>query len=51
MDKIIFIDANIFLEVALGDKKTKECKKLLNNVNDGQSQAYTSDFIIYSCLF
>ena len=50
MDKIIFIDANIFLEIILGDKKSENCKKLLSAVNTGQYQAYTSDFIIYSCL-
>ncbi len=50
MGKIIFIDANIFLEIALGDKKSENCKKLLTEVNEGQFLAYTSDFIIYSCL-
>ena len=50
MDKIIFIDANIFLEIALGDRKSESCKKLLTDVSSGQFQAYTSDFIIYSCL-
>lgn len=50
MAQIIFIDANIFLEIALGDKKSESCKKLLTDVNEGQFLAYTSDFIIYSCL-
>ncbi|MEK6922101.1 MAG: type II toxin-antitoxin system VapC family toxin [Nanoarchaeota archaeon] len=50
MDKMIFIDANIFLEIALGDKKSESCKKLLTEVHNGQFRAYTSDFIIYSCL-
>lgn len=47
---MIFIDANIFLEIALGDKKSEDCKKLFTDVNTGEFQAYTSDFIIYSCL-
>ena len=47
---MIFIDANIFLEIALGDKKSESCKKLLTEVHNGQFRAYTSDFIIYSCL-
>lgn len=47
---MIFIDANIFLEIALGDKKSESCRKLLTEVNDGQFHACTSDFIVYSCL-
>lgn len=50
MAQMIFIDANIFLEIALSDKKSENCKRLLSDVNNGQFQAYTSDFIIYSCL-
>lgn len=50
MAQMIFIDANIFLEIALGDKKSENCKKLLTEVNNGQFLAHTSDFIIYSCL-
>ncbi|MBI5073128.1 type II toxin-antitoxin system VapC family toxin [Candidatus Woesearchaeota archaeon] len=50
MDKIIFLDANIFLEVALRDKKSENCKKLLLDINNGDYHGYTSDFIVYACL-
>jgi len=45
-----FVDANIFLEVALGDKNSISCKELLNNIQTGKVKAVTSDFIIYTCL-
>ncbi len=50
MVQVVFLDANIFLEIALNDKKSEECKKLLDEVLRGKIKAYTSDFIVYSCL-
>lgn len=50
MGQIVFLDANIFLEIALNDKKSEDCKKLLHEVMQGEIKAYTSDFIVYSCL-
>ncbi len=50
MDQVVFLDANIFLEIALNDKKSEDCKKLLDEVMRGKIKAYTSDFIVYSCL-
>ena len=50
MDKIVFIDANIFLEIALGDINSEKCSVLLNKIMRGEIKAYTSDFIVYACL-
>lgn len=48
--ELVFIDANIFLEVLLQDKKNEECKKFLSRVVSGEVQAITSDFIVYTCM-
>ena len=45
----IFIDANIFLEIFLQDIKSEECKSFLKSLNEGK-EAFTSDFIVYSCI-
>ena len=50
MDEIVFVDANIFLEIALQDKRNEECKKFIKQIIDNKLKAYTSDFIIYICL-
>ena len=47
---MIFVDANIFLEVALDDVRSKECKTLFSHIHKGQVQGITSDFIVYTCL-
>jgi predicted nucleic acid-binding protein len=41
-----FIDANIFLEVLLKQKRTKECKAYLKRVETRQLTALTTDFIV-----
>ena len=46
----MFIDANIFLEVQLGQHRSQECKDFLNKVDAGDVQAFTSDFIIDSIV-
>jgi predicted nucleic acid-binding protein len=50
MDKIVFVDANAFLEIALQDKKSEECKDFFKKILANQIKAYSSDFIIYTCL-
>ena len=50
MDKIIFVDANIFLEVILKDKNADRCKSLLRKIKNNEIKALTSDFLIYACL-
>ena len=52
MDKreVVFIDANIFLEVILKDEKNESCKNYLNKIKNNEVMAITSDFIIYTCL-
>jgi len=50
MDQIVFIDANIFLEIILKDKKNEECKKFLKRIIDGEILGITSDFIVFTCL-
>jgi predicted nucleic acid-binding protein len=41
----MLIDANIFLEVLLGQKKSKECMKVLEEIKNGK-EAYISTFTI-----
>lgn len=45
-----FIDANIFLEVQLGDKRKEECIKFFRRLQEGEVTATISDFIIYTSL-
>lgn len=40
------VDANIFLEVLLGQKRADECKLYLKRVSDGETEACTTDFIV-----
>lgn len=46
----MFIDANIFLEIALKDKNWEKCVKFINDAVINNRSLCTSDFIIYSCL-
>jgi len=46
----MFIDANIFLEIALKDEKSQDCQKFIKDAIKKKSLYYTSDFIVYSCL-
>ena len=50
MGEEIFIDANIFLEIFLKDKRAEECKALLRTLQEQERNAVTTDFIIYSCI-
>src|SRR3989344_8767275 len=50
LNKMIFVDANIFLELMLEDKRSKECKAFFEKLKNKEVEARTSDFIIYSCL-
>lgn len=50
MDEVVFLDANIFLEVLLRDANHQACRELFNAILAGEVQACTSDFILYSCL-
>jgi|GEM_PF-917640 predicted nucleic acid-binding protein len=50
MGEEIFIDANIFLEIFLKDSKSEECKTFLKSLKEKNTQAITTDFIIYSCI-
>ncbi len=49
-EEIVFIDANIFLELILNDKKADICEIFLRKVENGEITAETSDFILYTCL-
>ncbi len=44
----LLVDANIFLELELGQSKSAECKTLLSNVASGKLRAATTDFILDS---
>lgn len=47
---MIFLDANIFLEVQLNDNRSEECKDLFYKILKKDMKAVTSDFIAYTCL-
>ena len=47
---MFFVDANIFLEIALGDERKEECKEILSKVEKNLLRVVTSDFILYACL-
>ena len=49
MGKEIFIDANIFLEIFLDHSNADLCEKFLKSLQE-EDKAFTSDFLIYSCL-
>ncbi len=46
----MFIDANIFLEVQLGQSRSKECEDFLSKLEAGDLRAFTSDFVIDSMV-
>lgn len=50
MDSVVFIDANIFLEIFLKDTKSEQCKTFLRSLTEKNTIAITTDFIIYTCL-
>lgn len=50
MENSVFIDANIFLEVFLGDSKSEKCEAFLESLPGNGIIPVTTDFIIYSCL-
>ena len=50
MGEEVFIDANIFLEIFLKDKKAEEFKALLRSLQEQEREIVTTDFIIYSCI-
>ncbi|MCS4538082.1 MAG: type II toxin-antitoxin system VapC family toxin [Thaumarchaeota archaeon] len=45
---ISLIDANIFLELELGQSRSSECKEFLSQVARGRIKAVTTDFILDS---
>ncbi len=46
----MFVDANIFLEVQLGQRRSKECEEFLNKIDAGNLRVFTSDFVIDSIV-
>lgn len=50
MEEVIFVDANIFLEIFLQDSKAEKCKTFLRSAQEQKRQMVTTDFIVYSCL-
>ncbi len=44
----LLVDANIFLELELGQSKSVECKTFLSGVAGGKIKAATTDFILDS---
>ncbi|MBS3108421.1 type II toxin-antitoxin system VapC family toxin [Candidatus Woesearchaeota archaeon] len=46
----MFIDSNIFLEIALKNANYTKCEEFLKNLLVKNTPFYTSDFVIYSCL-
>ena len=50
MDKIRFVDANVFLELMLDDKKAEECESFLKKIKNKEIVGVTSDYILYTCI-
>lgn len=50
MGEIVFIDANIFLELLLDDAHSAQCEEFFQKLEMWQLDAKTSDFILYTCL-
>ncbi len=50
MGEIVFIDANIFLELALENEKSSDCQQFFYNLNNSSTMGITTDFIIYTSL-
>jgi len=50
MGEEVFIDANIFLEIFFDDAKAEECEKFLKSLEINKITAFTSDFLIYTCI-
>jgi len=48
--RLVFVDANIFLELMFDDKKADECENFLIKIRNKEIEAETTDFIIYTCL-
>ncbi len=48
MPRRVLIDANIFLELELGQSKSADCKRFLSSVATGKIKAATTDFILDS---
>lgn len=48
--ELIFLDANIFLELVLEDKNAEKCENLIRKIKDQEIKVKTSDFIVYTCL-
>jgi len=45
---LILIDTNIFLEVALAQERSEECKMLLNAISKGDLEATVTHFTIHA---
>lgn len=50
MGELVFVDANIFLEIFLKDQKWNLCEDYLNSLKEQKINAVTTDFIVYSCI-
>jgi predicted nucleic acid-binding protein len=48
VQRLLLVDANIFLELELGQSKSAECKSLLSKVASGRLKAATTSFILDS---
>ena len=47
---MLFIDANIFLEIIFADNKMKDCEEFLHKVRNDKINIFTSDYILCTCL-
>jgi len=45
---MLLVDANIFLELFLGQKKADECQTFLNKISSGELEAVVSKFTIHA---
>ncbi len=45
---MLLLDTNIFLELLLGQKKARECEKLLASISDGKTEAVVTHFTAHA---
>ncbi len=48
--EIVFVDTNIFLELFLDQENAELCENFFEKVKENKIKAYSSDFVLYSCL-
>ena len=46
----VWVDACIFIEIALDQRRAEECAELIKEIREGKVKAFTSDYCVYSTI-